>query len=101
VDREGKISYQAGPVREKLWGGVLVENVVQAMARDILAEAVLYIEDHGFRVSHHCYDSVVVTVPEDQDTLAYACTCEAFTQDIAWAKGWPLAVEATIGRRYD
>jgi DNA polymerase len=101
VDKGGKISYQAGPVREKLWGGTLTENVVQAMSRDVLAEALLYVEDHGFRVAHHVYDSLVVVTPESQDTLAFACVSEALTRVPTWSEGWPMGVETTIGRRYD
>ena len=101
LDSSGHISYQAGPTREKLWGGTLTENVVQAMSRDVLAEAILYIEDHGFRVAHHVYDSVVVVAHKDQDTLAFACVSEALTRVPTWAEGWPMGVETTIGRRYD
>jgi DNA polymerase len=100
--REERIKWKAGPVWADLWGGTVVENCVQSLARDILAEAILYIEDHGFRVAHHCYDSVVVSVPAEQQTLCYACVCEAFTKHhSAWSNGWPLGVEATVGRRYE
>lgn len=101
VDKDGRISYQAGPTREKLWGGSIVENVIQAASRDVLAEAILYIEDHGFRVGHHVHDSIVVSVPIAQQTLAYMCVSEALTQAPAWAPTWPMGVEATIGSRYE
>lgn len=84
-----------------LWGGTLTENVVQAMSRDVLAEAILFIEDHGFRVAHHVYDSVVVSVPEKDQTIAFACVSEALTRVPAWCPGWPMGVETTVGRRYD
>jgi DNA polymerase len=97
VATDGNIRFRWG----KLWGGTLTENVVQAMSRDILTEALLFVEEHGFRVGHHVYDSLIVAVPEDQDTLAFACVCEALKRCPAWATGWPLNVEATIGRRYE
>jgi DNA polymerase len=84
-----------------LWGGTLTENVVQAMSRDLLADAILFVEDHGFHIAHHCYDSLVVCVPEAQQTVAFACVCEAFTQNIPWCPGWPMGVDATVGRHYD
>ena len=84
-----------------LWGGTLTENVVQAMSRDVLAEAILFIEDHGFRVAHHVYDSVVVSVPEEDQTIAFACVSEALTRVPDWCPGWPMGVETTVGRRYD
>lgn len=97
VSADGQIGFQWGP----LWGGTLTENVVQAMSRDILVEAILFVEDHGFRVAHHVYDSIVCSVPIEQQTLCYACVCEALKQTPKWATGWPLDVEATIGRRYE
>ena len=95
--REERIRWHWGD----LWGGTLTENVVQAMSRDVLAEAILFIEDHGFHVGHHVYDSVVVVVKESEDTLAFACVSEALKRTPAWALGWPLNCEVTINRRYE
>jgi hypothetical protein len=97
TDRDDRLRFRWGD----LWGGSLTENVVQSASRDILAEAILFVEDHGFRVAHHCYDSIVISTPIEQQTLAYACIKEAFITPPAWAQGWPLGVEATVGRYYD
>ena len=97
IDRDNRLSYQWGG----FWGGLLVENVVQAMSRDVLADAILFCEDHGFRVAFHVHDSIIVSVPIEQQTLAYACVCDSLKRVPAWATGWPFNVEATIGSRYD
>jgi len=95
--RDGDLQYRWG----RLWGGTLTENIVQAMSRDILAEAILYVEERGFRVAHHVYDSIVASVPQDQADLAYKCVCEALTRQPEWAPDWPMGVEASIGTRYE
>jgi hypothetical protein len=84
-----------------LWGGSLIENIVQAMSRDVLAEAILYVEDHGFRVGHHVYDSIVAVVPVEKKEEALACVEDALRRVPLWAEGWPLDVEAKIGDKYD
>jgi DNA polymerase len=101
VDGEGKLKWQAGREWPYLWGGTLTENVVQAASRDLLGEAILYTEAHGFRVSHHCYDSLVVVSPEDRVEECKAVVEAALTHPRAWAEGWPLGCETTIGKRYD
>jgi hypothetical protein len=52
------------PEERTLHGGLLVENAVQAIARDILAEAILRIEDAGLRIVLHVHDEVVAEVRE-------------------------------------
>jgi DNA polymerase len=84
-----------------LWGGTLTENIVQAMSRDILAEAILFMEKHGFRVAHHVYDSIITVVPEGRQKDALECVTRALTHVPSWAVGWPLGVDAKIGKRYE
>lgn len=83
-----------------LWGGVICENVVQAISRDILAEAILFIEDQGFRVLHHIYDSVIVDAEESQEAEALAVVNESLTRVPDWALNWPLGVESFTGKVY-
>jgi DNA polymerase len=97
VDVGGDLRYHWG----KLYGGILTENIVQAMSRDVLVEALLFVEERGFRVAHHVYDSLVVVAKETEDTLAYSCVTEALKQVPAWATGWPMGAEVTLGKRYD
>jgi DNA polymerase bacteriophage-type len=97
VSFDDRLRFQWGD----LWGGTLTENVVQAMSRDVLAEAILFVEGHGFRVAHHVYDSIVVSVEEPMQTLAFACVSEALKRRPTWAPDWPLSVETTVGRRYE
>lgn len=74
--------------RLETWGGKLVENIVQAFARDCLAESIIRLEDRGFKINFHVHDEVIVDVPKgvsSAEELA-AIMCEP----IEWAKGLPL-----------
>lgn len=84
--------------KEKTYGGKLVENITQAVARDILASAMLRLEKWGFPVIFSVHDEVVCEVPEktrDIDTYRQLL-CEL----PEWAKGLPLKAECWVGRRY-
>ena len=97
VAGEGRLHYRWGD----LWGGTLTENVVQAMSRDLLAEALLFCEDQGVRIGHHVYDSLVAIVPEDRAEAAKKIVEQSLLRVPEWAQGWPMGVESSIGKRYE
>lgn len=53
----------------KTYGGKLVENIVQATARDLLAISMLRIEKAGYEIVGHVHDEVIVEVPKDSNSL--------------------------------
>ena len=53
-----------GWVKKDTWGGKLVENIVQAYARDCLAVAMLRLHDAGYAICFHVHDEVVAEMPE-------------------------------------
>jgi DNA polymerase len=79
---------KTGWVRMNTYGGKLTENVVQATARDILAHAVINLEDKGYPVVLHVHDEIVVEVEEGKGTVEEVETIMSTMPD--WAKGWPV-----------
>ena len=53
-------------MRVETWGGKLVENLVQAAARDILRDKMLALDDAGFDIRAHIHDEVVITAAPEQ-----------------------------------
>jgi DNA polymerase bacteriophage-type len=81
------------------WYGQLVENVVQATARDILAAAMLRLEAAGYRVVLHVHDEPVVEVPHGFGSVEEVERIVAEPPE--WAPGWPIKVGGGWrGRRY-
>lgn len=75
---------------EKLetWGGKLVENIVQAVARDCLAESIRRLEKAGYDIVFHVHDEVVVDAPIGRGSVKEVT--EMMGQPISWAPGLPL-----------
>jgi DNA polymerase len=83
-----------------LWGGVLTENLVQAIARDVLMEASLRLNNMGHRTVHRIHDELVISVPKGagKDVLKLA---EAELSRVpVWAPGLPLGAEGVVAERY-
>lgn len=77
----------------QLYGGLLVENVTQAMCRDFLAGALVNLEQAGFHPILHVHDEVVCEdEPERFDELM-----QIMSTPPAWAPGFPLLVEGYAG----
>ena len=71
------------------YGGKIVENIVQATARDCLAEAMQRVAAMGYQIVMHVHDEMIVDVPvEDKDALARIN--RAMSDPISWAPGLPL-----------
>lgn len=73
--------------RVESYGPKFVENIIQATARDILAEAMLRLEEKGYQIVMHIHDEVVCEVPMDTD-VETACSVMAKTPK--WAPGLVL-----------
>jgi DNA polymerase len=84
--------------RTSTYGGKLVENVTQAVARDCLAEALLHLRDTPYKVVMHVHDSIVSEVASGTGDVG------EFEQLILnmpqWANGLPLAAEGYRGPRF-
>mgnify|MGYP003337783888 FL=1 len=86
-----------GPV--SLWGGSIVENVVQALARIIVGEQMIKLTER-YRPVLTVHDAAVCVVPEDELDEACAWIVEVMSTPPDWAKGLPVACEAQYGRNY-
>ncbi len=94
---EDQITYEGitqggGWGRIETYGPKLVENIVQAFARDCLAEAIVRLEKKGFPVVFHVHDEVICEVPEGVSSAKELS--EIMSEPIDWAPGLPLRADA-------
>lgn len=77
--------------RIETYGPKLVENIVQAISRDILAHAMLQLENRGFNIVMHVHDEVVVEVEKNKSTVMEVCDLMSVVP--TWAEGLPLRAD--------
>jgi DNA polymerase len=98
---ESKSQYEyksrKGPV--SIWGGSLVENVVQALARIVVGEQMLQINQR-YRVALTVHDAAVCVVSAEELDEALAYVVERMSEAPDWARGLPVACEAHYGESY-
>lgn len=73
------------------WGGKLVENIVQAVARDCLAVAMLRLDEQGYKICFSVHDELIVEEPKDGRT--WQQMAEVMGQPLDWAPGLLLRAE--------
>ena len=98
----GKICYmgqgsQGGWMKKDTWGGKLVENIVQAVARDCLAVAMDRLDAAGIAICFHVHDEVVVEAPEGS---LWENVAEIMGRPIDWAPGLLLRADGYETRFY-
>lgn len=80
-------------LRLESYGPKFVENIVQATARDILAEAMLRLDTRGYKIVMHVHDEAVIEAPAD---ASLEDICGVMGQTPAWAKGLLLRADGYV-----
>ena len=98
-ENKSQYEYKSRKGQVSIWGGALVENVVQALARIVVGQQMLKIQER-YRVALTVHDAAVVVVKEEElnSALAYIVECMNWAPD--WAKGLPVTCEAQYGESY-
>lgn len=82
------------------YGGKLVENIVQAIARDLLAFSIANAERAGFKVVIHVHDEIVCDEPKENADLRYLELIGKMVKKPDWAKDLPLSADGFISEFY-
>ena len=75
------------------YGGKLVENIVQAIARDCLCETILRVVEKGYNISFHVHDEIIAEVPASESAKALSEIKKIFATPISFAPNLPLKGE--------
>ena len=102
---DGRITFEGINQYTKKWerietyGGKLVENIVQAVARDVFMTGMVGAEEHGYEVCIRVHDELITEVP---DTAEYSVAqlASIMATNPSWAVGLPLAAAGFETHRY-
>tara|TARA_R100001510_G_scaffold46575_1_gene43572 strand:- start:12233 stop:14059 length:1827 start_codon:yes stop_codon:yes gene_type:complete len=99
TDKGVDMDYQTRKGRTRIYGGKVIENVCQAIARCIIGEQMLKIASK-YKVVMTVHDSIVCCVPDDEvfEAQQYVETCMRWCPD--WAEGLPINCESGAGKSY-
>ncbi len=91
---EGKVAFAVNST----YGGKLVENITQAVARDLLAEKMKRLDAEGFSIVFHVHDEVVIEAQEGTRTIEEVN--EIMAEPVEWAEGLPLDADGYETKYY-
>lgn len=83
---------------QETYGGKLVENIVQAIARDCLAYAMINLDKAGYQIVMHVHDEAIIEIEEEKANLDDVC--KIMGQSIPWAKGLLLRADGYSTKYY-
>jgi DNA polymerase len=94
-----EFTYRTRNGRTKIYGGKVIENVCQALARCVIAEQMLAISKR-FKVALTVHDSIVISCLDEQVEEAELYVMNCMRNAPVWAEGLPLDCEAFSGKSY-
>lgn len=83
-----------------IYGGLITENIAQAIARDLLVNVMLQTDEAGYDIPLHVHDELLVELPEDQAEECCRGLKEVMETTPSWGEGIPLSADPSIIRRY-
>ena len=84
--------------KQKLYGGKLCENICQAIARDVMRDAMHRLNRAGYQILLTVHDEILCVLPDDSGSAQEME--QLMSKAPAWAQGCPIAAEAWSGKRY-
>jgi len=96
IDHNNDLKWKYGPI----WGGAIVENIVQAASRDVLAEQILEIEAAGYDMVLPVHDSTVTWCWKKRAEKCKEDVKQIMLTPPKWRPNLPLDVDIEIAEKY-
>lgn len=100
LDSDGSVLYDSHRGTRKLWGGALLENIVQAVTRIVLTDAELYLSRRGILAALSVHDELIYVVREEVVEKFATVLNKVLTRSVPYLPGLSLAAEVHYGDTY-
>lgn len=101
MDEVGEMSYSTRKGRTKLYGGIIIENIIQWLSRIIIGEQMLQAQaELDMRIVTCTHDEIVGISPKKHAEANQQRLVEIMSITPDWAEGWPLAAEGVVNTVY-
>jgi DNA polymerase len=102
INRDGSLNYKFRKTRETTWGGRIAENVIQALARIVITDAMLRLDKNypDMDVVLTVHDEVIVVAPEDNPDARMDTIIKELCVPPQWASSLPLDAEGGYDKVY-
>lgn len=97
---DGEVKFDYGGISQKIYGGKLLENITQALARLVVMEAALRIARRGYRFALQAHDELVFVVPDAELDDAKGIIHSEMIRPPTWALDLPLTADIGSGKSY-
>lgn len=97
---DGNWHYGLGNKHTKIYGGKMLENIIQALGRIVLGTHLIEIERSGIRTISSTHDEPIMVVPEREADEAVREVTKIMTTPPSWALDLPMAVDIGYSREY-
>jgi DNA polymerase len=97
---DGDFSYNFRGKRKRLYGGALLENIVQALARIILTNAERRLAERGFFAALSVHDELIFCTETEKAEILERALNATLTAEVAWLPRLPLECESSTGISY-
>jgi DNA polymerase len=98
--RAGTAAFESTHGWEPTYGGKLVENLIQALSRCLMADSLVRAERDGLNPVMHCHDAITCDVLAAAGKEAYEHLRQIMLTLPGWAKGFPIGAAGWFGPRY-
>ena len=98
-EAKGRYVYKSRRGKIGIWGGAVVENIVQALARIVVGEQMIKVAEK-YKPVLTVHDAIVCTAPKEEAQQALDYIMNIMSQAPDWATGLPVACEGAYGENY-
>lgn len=96
-----KITKGSKKIPVRLWGGLLAENISQALARDVFADQLIRLAEQDMDILFHVHDEFIIETKEEEANQTLEKVIQVMSEAPKWISDIPLSADGKVVSRYE